>query len=160
MDVLGHDDIDHAELYSREASQIRLAVQGMDRVVRLVTRKPLLGEPTGEPRGEPPHKQLINNDNGGAHSLARTRLWFNSREITGISEFFWPLAAKPAPNLIVETDACRQFPCSEEQGIAGRQAGKHNSGNRQPLSVELMDTPRVAVSGHHLRRGRRRDAGG
>jgi hypothetical protein len=61
MDVLGHDDIDHAELYSREASQVRLAVQGMDRVVRLVTRKPLLCEP----RGEPPHKTLINNDNGG-----------------------------------------------------------------------------------------------
>ncbi|PBB86316.1 hypothetical protein CK216_13675 [Mesorhizobium sp. WSM3876] len=35
MDVLGHDDIDHAELYSREASQVRLAVQGMDRVVRV-----------------------------------------------------------------------------------------------------------------------------
>ena len=65
----GHDDIDHAELYSREASQVRLAVQGMDRVVRLVTRKPLLGEPIGEPRGEPrgepPYKSLINNDNGG-----------------------------------------------------------------------------------------------
>ncbi|TIV53940.1 MAG: integrase, partial [Mesorhizobium sp.] len=65
MDVLGHDDIDHAELYSREASQVRLAVQGMDRVVRLVTRKPMLGEPIGEPRGEPPYKSLINNDNGG-----------------------------------------------------------------------------------------------
>jgi hypothetical protein len=65
MDVLDHDDIDHAELYSREASQLRLAVQGMDRVVRLVTRKPLLGEPVGEPRGEPPHNLLINNDNGG-----------------------------------------------------------------------------------------------
>ena len=39
---------------------MRLAVQGMDRVVRLVTRKPLLGEP----RGEPPYKALINNDNG------------------------------------------------------------------------------------------------
>lgn len=61
MDVLGHDDIDHAELYSREASQVRLAVQGMDRVVRLVTRKPMLGEH----RGEPPYKALINNDNGG-----------------------------------------------------------------------------------------------
>ena len=65
MDVLGHDDIDHAELYSREASQVRLAVQGMDRVVRLVTRKPLLGEPVGEPHGEPVNKPLINNDNGG-----------------------------------------------------------------------------------------------
>jgi hypothetical protein len=49
MDVLGHDDIDHAELYSREASQVRLAVQSMDRVVRLVTRKPMVGEPFGEP---------------------------------------------------------------------------------------------------------------
>lgn len=65
MDVLGHDDIDHAELYSREASQVRLAVQGMDRVVRLVTRKPMLGEPFGEPVGEPPRKPLINNDYGG-----------------------------------------------------------------------------------------------
>jgi hypothetical protein len=61
MDVLGDDDIDHAEPYSREASQVRLAVQGMDRVVRLVTRKPMLGEP----RGEPPYKTLINNDDGG-----------------------------------------------------------------------------------------------
>jgi hypothetical protein len=60
MDVLGHDDIDHAELYSREASQVRLAVQGMDRVVRLVTRKPLLGEPVGKPGGEPPLKPMIN----------------------------------------------------------------------------------------------------
>ena len=68
MDVLGHDDIDHAELYSREASQVRLAVQGMDRVVRLVTRKPLLGEP----RGEPPHKPLINNDNGGPGGCIKT----------------------------------------------------------------------------------------
>ena len=39
MEVLGHDDIDHAELYSREASQVRLAVQGMDRVVRRVGGK-------------------------------------------------------------------------------------------------------------------------
>ncbi|WP_376774846.1 hypothetical protein [Mesorhizobium silamurunense] len=71
MDVLRHDDIDHAELYSREASQVRLAVQGTDRVVRLVTRKPLLGEPIGEPRGEPPYKALINNDNGGLGGCAR-----------------------------------------------------------------------------------------
>lgn len=65
MDVLGHDDIDHAELYSREASQVRLAVQGMDRVVRLVTRRPMLGEPSGEPVGEPTRKPLKNKDNGG-----------------------------------------------------------------------------------------------
>lgn len=56
MDVLGHDDIGHSELYSREASQVRLAVQGMDRVVRLVTRKPMVGEPFGDPVGEPTRK--------------------------------------------------------------------------------------------------------
>lgn len=58
MDVLGHDNIDHAELYSREASQVRLAVQGMDRVEQLVTRKPMLGEPVGEPRGESPYNHI------------------------------------------------------------------------------------------------------
>lgn len=31
MDVLGHEDINHAELYSREASQARLTIQGMER---------------------------------------------------------------------------------------------------------------------------------
>lgn len=36
MDTLGHDDIAHAELYSREAEQARLATDGMDRVVRLI----------------------------------------------------------------------------------------------------------------------------
>lgn len=35
--------------------------RGMDHVARLVTRKPLLGEP----RGEAPYEALINNDNGG-----------------------------------------------------------------------------------------------
>lgn len=39
MEVLGHDNIEHAELYSREASQVRLAVQGMDRVARIVRKK-------------------------------------------------------------------------------------------------------------------------
>jgi site-specific recombinase XerD len=39
MEVLGHDDIEHAELYSRQASQVRLAVQGMDRVVKMVKRR-------------------------------------------------------------------------------------------------------------------------
>lgn len=38
MEALGHDDIEHAELYSREASQVRLAVQGMDKVVKLERR--------------------------------------------------------------------------------------------------------------------------
>lgn len=61
MEVLGHDDIDHAELYSREASQVRLAVQGMDRVVRLATRRPIVAEPSGESAGKP----LRNYDSGG-----------------------------------------------------------------------------------------------
>lgn len=39
MEALGHDDIEHAELYSREASQVRLAVQGMDKVVQLVANR-------------------------------------------------------------------------------------------------------------------------
>lgn len=36
MDVLGHDDIEHAELYSRSAEQARLAHAGMEKVVKLV----------------------------------------------------------------------------------------------------------------------------
>ncbi|KQT45263.1 integrase [Aureimonas sp. Leaf454] len=35
MDVLGHDNIEHAELYSRDAQQIRLAHSGMAKVVTL-----------------------------------------------------------------------------------------------------------------------------
>ena len=35
METLGHDDIEHAELYSREAEQARLATDGMDKVVYL-----------------------------------------------------------------------------------------------------------------------------
>ena len=38
MDILGHDDIEHAELYSREAAQIRLAMDGMNKVVALRRR--------------------------------------------------------------------------------------------------------------------------
>jgi hypothetical protein len=34
MEVLGQSAIEHAELYSREASQARLAVAGMEKVVR------------------------------------------------------------------------------------------------------------------------------
>lgn len=34
MDTLGHDDIEHAELYSREAEQERLARDGMSKVTR------------------------------------------------------------------------------------------------------------------------------
>lgn len=32
--ILGHDDLDHVELYSREAEQERLAVSGMERLIR------------------------------------------------------------------------------------------------------------------------------
>ena len=35
MDILGHEDIEHAELYSREAAQIRLAMDGMNKLVAL-----------------------------------------------------------------------------------------------------------------------------
>jgi hypothetical protein len=56
MDVLGHDNVDHAKLDSGEASKVRLAAQGMDR--------PVVDAQAGEPRGEPPHNPLINTDNG------------------------------------------------------------------------------------------------
>lgn len=38
MDILGHDNIEHAELYSRDAAQIRLARDGMAKVVALRRR--------------------------------------------------------------------------------------------------------------------------
>lgn len=41
MEILGHDDIAHAELYSREASQARLAVQGMEKAVASEKRRKL-----------------------------------------------------------------------------------------------------------------------
>lgn len=37
MDTLGHTDIAHAELYTREAEQEKLAREGMRAVVRLVS---------------------------------------------------------------------------------------------------------------------------
>ncbi|MEQ1951006.1 tyrosine-type recombinase/integrase [Mesorhizobium yinganensis] len=42
MEALGHNNIAYAELYSREASQIRLAVQAMDKVTKLEAIKPRL----------------------------------------------------------------------------------------------------------------------
>ena len=57
MAVLGHDDIEHAELYSREAEQRLLARAAMGRIgptLRVVggaDSEP--GEPGGEPSGEP-----------------------------------------------------------------------------------------------------------
>lgn len=46
-------------IYSHTDTPCSATVQGKDRVVRLVTRKPMLGEPVGEPRGEPPYNSLI-----------------------------------------------------------------------------------------------------
>lgn len=42
METLGHNNIAYAELYSREASQMRLAVQAMDKVAKVeeARRKP------------------------------------------------------------------------------------------------------------------------
>lgn len=47
MEVLGHDDIEHAELYSREASQAILARDGMSKVTRRYQPKKPRGEPIG-----------------------------------------------------------------------------------------------------------------
>lgn len=40
MEMLGHDDIEHAELYSREAEQQRMAREAMTRLTRQVHKKP------------------------------------------------------------------------------------------------------------------------
>lgn len=60
MDVLGHDAIAHAEIYSRDAEQVRLAQSAMDKVRnRLRPRLRVVGgEPTGEPSSEPNPKRL------------------------------------------------------------------------------------------------------
>ena len=34
MDILGHDNMAHAELYSREAEQIRMAAAGMEKLMK------------------------------------------------------------------------------------------------------------------------------
>lgn len=39
MDVLGHDDMHHAELYSREAEQVLMATEAMDRMAANHGRK-------------------------------------------------------------------------------------------------------------------------
>jgi integrase len=39
MEMLGHDDIEHAELYSREAEQALLATEGLDKVIALHRRQ-------------------------------------------------------------------------------------------------------------------------
>lgn len=39
MKILGHDDMEHAELYSREAEQVLMATEGMDKVVGLWNRR-------------------------------------------------------------------------------------------------------------------------
>lgn len=56
MDTLGHRSIAYAELYSREASQIRLAVQAMEKVSKLESAR----SPT-PPRRKP---RLVVNNNG------------------------------------------------------------------------------------------------
>lgn len=61
MEALGHDDIQHAELYSREASQVRLAVQGMEKVLRLEGRVTRLGKRAGQTL----YKLLENKGFGG-----------------------------------------------------------------------------------------------
>jgi integrase len=60
MDTLGHESIAHAELYSREAEQARMARSAMDKVSkRLRPRlKVVGGEPIGEPSVEPRPKRL------------------------------------------------------------------------------------------------------
>ncbi len=47
MEVLGHDDIEHAELYSREAEAASLAVEGMERVVNLHEKRQRLAKHAG-----------------------------------------------------------------------------------------------------------------
>lgn len=60
MDVLGHDAIAHAELYSREADQETMARAALNKATdRLRPRLRVVGgEPTGEPHGDRPHKPL------------------------------------------------------------------------------------------------------
>lgn len=60
MDALGHDSIQHAELYSREADQTRMAKSAFRKLGdRLGPRlKVVDGEPDGEPVGEPRLKSL------------------------------------------------------------------------------------------------------
>jgi len=60
MDVLGHDSIAHAELYSREAEQARMAKSALGKAsARLRPRlKVVGGEPIGEPVSTQPPKRL------------------------------------------------------------------------------------------------------
>lgn len=60
MDVLGHDAIAHAELYSRAADQEAMARSGLDKVRdRLRPRLQVVGgEPVGEPHGDRRSKSL------------------------------------------------------------------------------------------------------
>jgi integrase len=56
MEVLGHDSMQHAELYSREADQARMARSGMGKAAnRLRPRLKVVG---GEPVGEPVSNQI------------------------------------------------------------------------------------------------------
>lgn len=56
MDVLGHDAMSHAELYSRAADQARMADAGMEKARgRLLVA---VGNPSGKPSGKPGLKSL------------------------------------------------------------------------------------------------------
>ena len=56
MDVLGHDAIAHAELYSRAADQEAMAKAGLEKVESRL--RVVAGEPRGEPSGAPRPKSL------------------------------------------------------------------------------------------------------
>lgn len=58
MAGLDHRAIAHAELYSRDAEQARLAVAASDKLSRRLNLIRPSGEPVGEPAGEPPRKPL------------------------------------------------------------------------------------------------------
>lgn len=60
MDVLGHESIQHAELYSREAEQARMAKAGLGKASdRLRPRLQVVGgDPFGDPPGDPKPKSL------------------------------------------------------------------------------------------------------
>lgn len=46
MNVLGHDNMEHAELYSRDAEQAIMAVEAMDKVIAFFDRgEPSFGQP-------------------------------------------------------------------------------------------------------------------
>jgi hypothetical protein len=57
MDMLGHDNIEHAELYSREAEQRLMASSAMEKIWNW--RRKTVGEPPANLAGEPFWNVLI-----------------------------------------------------------------------------------------------------